>query len=363
MFSLECAFPPRSSVHQSTSRIIVGILLPFALTLIYMLLWTIYSYFSSGTRKDLLISWGISVLSVFYFKYLDMTRDILRILDCADVDKMSNSQSSQYAIARSVYWVEDVDLKCHEGQHMALLFALCIPGLLLVTIGMPLWLLINLICNKEKLKDGSMLRVYGVLYKSYRDGCEYWEVIILAREGLLAAVKVFTFTLKSNLQALLSMAILVVTICVHLWARPFIADGCSLNRMESLSLGSSIMAFFAGLLFNYPNTSDAGKTVISVVIIFSLMSVFIYLVIELAFHTLKKVVAFFDKASIQVDANASTLTKVRLLLSVVWNKAIEMLSKYASSAFKMVKGMWKCCTCCCNCRRRGKQSHAQLSGV
>lgn len=104
----------------------------------------------------------VSVLSITSFFYSDMTRNLLRIFHCLDVDE-NLGKDPQYAIATSTYWVENTDVECYKRSHLVLVLALGIPLLLLVTIGIPLWLLVTPLWNQERLSEDGFMTTYGFL--------------------------------------------------------------------------------------------------------------------------------------------------------------------------------------------------------
>ena len=236
--------------------------------------------------------WRLSAVSILYISYIDVTRNLLKILDCTQLDE-ARQEPEQIGIALSRYWVQDPEIECYKGVHSAVLVTLLVPGLCLVTIGMPLWLLRIAFWIQKRSLDYPSCDPYAFLHQSYHDNFKFWEAVIMLRKALLAAVTVFSVYLEGHLQAILAMAILVIAAFAQLLARPFIMDGPALNTMETLSLACSILAFLVGLLFNDPNTPKLGRSIASWIFIFVFLLASLYILSELARELMKIIDRFF----------------------------------------------------------------------
>eukprot|EP00803_Ostreobium_quekettii_P009943 evm.model.scf_126.4 EVM.evm.TU.scf_126.4 scf_126:87323-93458(+) len=317
LFSLECAFPSTSSIERSVLRTIATAFFPFALFLAFIAMSLVATLLRTMKLinfliKDLISFWHVSFLAILYISFIDMTRNALKVLDCAKVDEEGFGPPG-LATALLEYWTEDTGVECYKGRHLALVLALAIPTLALVSLGMPLWLLATLRWRRGRFA-GSARGAYAFIYQSYRDEFLYWEVVVMMRKGLLAAITVFRFSLGTTLQATLALIVLDVAVVLQLWARPFVAMKPDLNRMETISLLSSILVFFAGIILDDPNTSTAGALVVSVLMTVAVMGTFLYLLIELVSQLLKG----FDRAlisrGIPLSADSSVVSRIRALV-------------------------------------------------
>ena len=303
-------------MRRSLRRIIINILLPWMLLVFFILCSTLTSFYvRRKSWSELFHFWRVSAVSILYISYIDVTRNLLKILDCTQLDE-ARQEPEQNAIALSRYWVEDPEIECCTGVHLAMLLTLSVPGLCLVTIGMPLWLLRMAVWKQKRFSDYPSCDAYAFLHQSYRDNFKYWEAVIMLRKASLAAVTVFSVYLGGNLQAILGMAILVIASFAQLLARPFIMDGPALNTMETLSLACSILAFLVGLLFNDPNTPKLGRSIASWILLFVLLIAFLYVLSELARELTKTTDGFLYSTSITVDKTTSLLKKVLMLTKV-----------------------------------------------
>eukprot|EP00803_Ostreobium_quekettii_P004798 evm.model.scf_1049EXC.5 EVM.evm.TU.scf_1049EXC.5 scf_1049EXC:31122-36641(-) len=317
LFAFECAFSNMSSIPRSTQMSIVSLLFPLMLQVVLMTLLSVFTIAKSRSLAFLFRRWHVCALVIFYFVYIEMARNMVIIFDCVKVDE--GDQPEGYAVAGSRYWVRDTDTICRQGGHLTLTLALAVPVLVVVTFGFPFGLLLIFSAgDRGKFETPAFLGTYGFLYWSYRPGSRYWEVVIMLRKVCLAAISVFDFSLRANLQATLAVGVLVIAAIAHLWAQPFVTVGPNLHRMEAVSLSCSILAYLTALIFNDPNTSDAGKIIVSVVLIVSVLGVLLYLLVELVREAWKVVDKILLRAHIKVEEDTTALTKVRLLAALCW---------------------------------------------
>ena len=260
----------------------------------FIVVWTLRKLHKKESYDYLLQRWHVSILSILYFYYIDLTRNLLGIFNCTHVDRPEDTDLG-FAIAMSKYWVQDPSLKCYEDGHLVLLLTVGIPLLVLVSIGMPLRILITLSWRINKLKEKDSSGTYRFLYCSYTENCKYWEVLVMLRKSCLAIIAVLAFSLGPDLQATLAMGVLFIAICFHLWKSPFVAEGPNLNRLESISISCSFLVFAMGTVFNGRNTSSEGKIVASVVLCGSLIGVTLFLLLELMRELAKR----FDKSAVR----------------------------------------------------------------
>ena len=299
----------------------MNVLLPWMLVTFFILCSTMVSLaMKKKPWAELFYFWRISAFSILYISYIDVTRNLLKILDCTKLDE-AGQEPEQNAIAMSIYWVEDPQIECYKGSHLAMLLALLVPGLPLVTIGMPLWHLRTVLWMQRHSGDCLFHDVYAFSHQSYRQKFKYWEAVIMLRKALLAAVTVFSINLGGNLQAVLAMSILVIAAVVQLLARPFIVEGPALNGMETASLTCSILAFSVGLLFNDPRTPKLGRSLASWIFIFALLITVVYILTELTRELIKTVDRFLYNSNVQVDKMTSVFKKIMLLVKVKKNNA------------------------------------------
>eukprot|EP00803_Ostreobium_quekettii_P007805 evm.model.scf_365.3 EVM.evm.TU.scf_365.3 scf_365:55409-58423(-) len=293
LFSLECIFP-YTSAHHSVLRTILSLTAPLAITLSLLLL----SAFLGWLRSTDVSQFQLAIVpAAFYVSYIDVTRNALRVLDCVDIDERIEVSSGGASVFSS-YWTEDTNVECYKGIHLYLTTTLAVPFLLSVTLGTPVLLLIVQSRRRNRRgvdsHEGSTVGTYGFLHRSYRNDCQYWEVAVMTRKGILAALTVFRLSLGSGLQASLALGVLGLALGAHAVRRPFVEDGPHLNRMEAVSLACSVGAFFSAVLLNDPHMSEVGAMLISVGFISCFVGVCGWLVVTLVREVVKGFGAALD---------------------------------------------------------------------
>ncbi|GMH36924.1 hypothetical protein BSKO_04797 [Bryopsis sp. KO-2023] len=287
LVALDCVLEHDSSIPMSIRALIIRIAFPMILLLIMVALFFLYWLYLYRKRGEPIAYFQsrtiISFLVVLFFAYEFVTQELMRTLNCVEVDAADGDESgfpySQYAIAQGRYWGEDTSLKCFEGSHARLVGILGAPGLVVFSFGIPLFLFIFLLWNKEndKLNDQAFLNTYGFFFQNYKEKFVYWEVATMMRKALVGGIVVFAYPLGANLQGVLALGVLIVSLVLHLVALPYKYK--MLNMLEGTSLVVSIFMFYSGIVFNDSNTSEAARIFLSsllVVLNFGLVVLFVF---------------------------------------------------------------------------------------
>ena len=312
-FSLDCAFSDDDTMPRSIKKMVLDVMLPFLLGLAFMIFWMLLSLQQKRSFRHLLSRWIVTAFAVLYISYTKMAEVLLKIVICQRADGDSDDAN---AIADSRYWIEDTDIRCFSLRHQILLFAGGIP-LILAVFGAPAWLLFVLIHHHKRLNEPQFLGTYGFFYRSYRPERQYWEVVIMGRKALLFAIIPFSHSLGPHLQLLIAMAILTISLAIHLFANPFLEDGPNLHIMEAMSLSCSLFVFFVGLVFSDPKTSDAGKLILSIMLLSALIATIVYLVTSLISEIAKGVEGLLEKWGIVIKKTAFLPKKFFLLYRAI----------------------------------------------
>lgn len=308
-FSFQCAFAPDPKFSRSVRQIAVNLFFPLAVIVFFMMAWGLLAFLRRRNLDYLKARWCSSVLSVMYIAYIEITRNVLRIFECTGADNLG-PDDPEYALATSKYWVIDPDMECRMGPHLVLYFAAGIPFLIVVTLGMPAMLFAFLSYQGDNIGKGKCTTTYVFLYRSYRPGCQSWEVLIMARKALIAAIAVFAYTNGPGLQATMALGVLAGALSLHLWMKPFVTTGPKLNRLESLSLLSSFLTVFAGLVSNNKYASDRCEITVSTIVISTMVGVFVYMVTQLASEVLKRVKMAVTKCKSTVCRDTPTVPRL-----------------------------------------------------
>eukprot|EP00210_Caulerpa_lentillifera_P003717 g3550.t1 len=261
-FSLDC-FLTSGSVPKSLRRMIFAILYPLCIFILFALFWAFRALARRQNYRILLQRIWLSFLSITYFFYIGLTKDLLRFFACVKIDEdTENLEDAELASPlEDSYWEEDTSVKCYSHRHALVVGILVIPFLCAVSLGYPLGTLFILHSNRENLNDEDFIGTYGFLYRSYDK--HYWEFMIMLRKALIATVAVFAYGLGVNIQGLLCVLILVASLGLHLTFMPFTKEIPQLNRLESWSISTTIAVFVSGLIFNDPKSETGSKIFLS----------------------------------------------------------------------------------------------------
>ena len=299
LFPLDCLFDNKEGIARSIQGVAVSSLFPFIVIIIFCLFFLFSTFKKEKSIVYLHHRCLVTLLSIFYVSYIGSIRALLKIMDCTDVEKGDHD----FAIASSTYWIVDTDVKCYVGQHLVLV-DVWIPVLSLICFGFPVWVIIVLARNKgDALDNKEMMGTYGFLYQSYKKKFHFWEVLVMIRKALIASIAVPGFSLGPSLQSTLGLGILIFAFGFHVTANPFKARIPYLNRMETISLSCSMLAFFSSILFSNPNVPYGGRVVISVVLMICIIATFLYLVLEFINEVIRRMEELLENIGVSDDAS------------------------------------------------------------
>ncbi|GMH38957.1 hypothetical protein BSKO_06855 [Bryopsis sp. KO-2023] len=255
LFSLECAFSMgRNNLPRSIQRFIFLAVVPFMVWAGLFVVHYAHALRSKKSFQDIKLWSCVALLAVQQASYISMTRTLVQIFYCVDVSPVEG-----------LFWVQDTSVRCYTGSHAFLVGFVGAPGLLLISMGFPGWLLFKLTRSTESLEKEEVVKQYGFLYQAYKKRLAAWEVVILMRKALLAAVVVFGRTLGKGVQTNLALFITMGSIMLQMYFQPFLES--KLNVLELGSLVISTLAFMIGNLVDQPKITHGGRVAMSVIFI------------------------------------------------------------------------------------------------
>ena len=181
-----------------------------------------------------------SVLVLLFLVYTRVSRAMLSGFDCV-WPAVQVDAATQRLLLRA-----DVSQECLTPG----VVAMSTTGLLAYTVGIPVATGMLLHRNRARLQRHSFKSVWGSLYDGYAvaRGWHAWELVVLARKVLVAAVSVLLASdpfLASFAAVLAATAFLTAQLSV----RPFTSS--SVNLAESVSLTSSVLTPAFAILYWY----------------------------------------------------------------------------------------------------------------
>ena len=119
----------------------------------------------------------VSLIALWYMMYASLARAGLSLFSCQLFEGETDSR------LRDAY-----NVKCWKGEHLLWTGFLGVPFILLIVIGIPLGGWFALYQKRDKLAATSVMEKYAFLYVGYQDKYWYWELIIVTRKVVLAAL-------------------------------------------------------------------------------------------------------------------------------------------------------------------------------
>lgn len=104
----------------------------------------------------------------------------------------------------------------------------------------------------------------------------------MLRKGLLVIIVVFGYELRSNIQGILAVCVLIFALQLHHECCPFRNEFKDLNEYEGASLFVSLFIFALSLAFVDDQISEAAKVVLTVFIFLAVCALFLFLAAKMA---------------------------------------------------------------------------------
>ncbi|GMH37970.1 hypothetical protein BSKO_05854 [Bryopsis sp. KO-2023] len=297
---LDCSFDRNYEIPGSILAIWLRIMFPVMLLIFFLVFcvlgWVAMRWVQSmkrmpkevvSTLKTYVI---IITIAVVFFAYNGVTEELMRTVNCVDIDDEENKVSVNNpnrifnAKVGGQVWAEDTELVCFQGQHTAT-GVVGILGLVFFSAGFIFFIIGLLTFNRDMVKEKQFLSRYGFLYRAYRTEYYtiYWEALVTLRKAFIGAAVVYAYHLGPNLQAVLALGILILALFFQLLFRPYrdirtrkcggfmsnwgFMELMGLNHLETFSILMSTITFYSGIVFNDSNTSDAGNIMMAIFVI------------------------------------------------------------------------------------------------
>ena len=158
----------------------------------------------------------------------------------------------------------DMDIECWAAQHMMLIVTRVLPALLLYVLGTPAVALGFLFRNQHQLEDEKVASRLGFFYSNYQGQYFYWEIVVMTRLVLFAAISVL-FADDVSLQAGLGLFVLFISLLLHEKAHPYQED--AINAIESFGLLTTWVTLYGGTLLYSSSVGGVFKIFVTISIV------------------------------------------------------------------------------------------------
>lgn len=237
----ECALPSSDRFSKTMSSVILNITTPVMFGVCLVVFWvlrgihlqkasTINLYKHYLIPRLLVTAW-----SIIFFYYDSLTESFMKLVYCPSVDEYdTDDRYYQFAISRKRVWAQDTDVTCFRGVHRFLFYGIGVPGLLLITLGVPVALFMFIMFNFTRLQQTKFRTFYGFMYLNYDLEYAFWESAIMVRKALIVAIAVLAHSLGKSLQGVFMLGVIFLALIAHTTTRPLPLD--MLDNMETWSL-------------------------------------------------------------------------------------------------------------------------------
>ena len=160
----------------------------------------------------------------------------------------------------------DYDLPCYDPAHLAMIFMVVVPMIVVYIIGLPLMTFVAISKQSKRAKRSDKVRFrYGLFTDGYKRNRLWWETVVAVRKAILIGISVFLSTYGVMVQAYLGILVIGIFLLVHMAEKPY-RKGL-LNSLESKGMGTCLITLYAGLLFfNRYLTSDTVIVVAEIIV-------------------------------------------------------------------------------------------------
>ena len=169
------------------------------------------------------------------------------------------------------YLLADLEEECYTGRHLFMLMMFGAFEMIVYVLGLPILGFYFMWRNAEHLDKHVVRTRYGLFLGGYRDARYYWEIVLVVRKVAIISISVFGTTMKPEIQALVVLLLLLLSMLAELVGTPFDSDeGATdrygtlkiryriLHRLEMSSLLIIWLTLWSGLLIYLVDDIDSG---------------------------------------------------------------------------------------------------------
>lgn len=248
------AFTPSNAMF----KIFLTGLLPIFLILVSSIVWFCMYPIRYKVFQDLKRNITVTTVVILFLLHPTLTRVSLEMFQCVKVDE------NEFRVRI------DLEMVCYSAEHVKWCLLLGLPILIVWVIGCPLFVLIILFRNRNRLKESEMQRYFLLLYQGLRKKAFFWEGINTLRKVSMVAVNVFMSTVPLMYSALTAVIILVSLIRLQMALNPYKNDVNNKLEIDAMITGGSTL--FWGVLFS-SDDSDLAYVILLVLVILMIINV------------------------------------------------------------------------------------------
>ncbi|SVC80233.1 uncharacterized protein METZ01_LOCUS333087, partial [marine metagenome] len=208
-------------------------ILPWVLVFISVAIWGTCGKRFVDKKKLRPMMTGTIVL-LLYLIYPSLSTSVLGLWKCEDVEGLSGP-----------IFVVDPETLCNDESHLAWIYALGVPSVLVYLLGLPIFAIGLLYRFRHKLDEPNTRIRFGLLYDGYKRENYMHEIWVVMRKLAIIAIGIFG---QKRQQVLLALGIVSIFFTHTVLVQPFQTWG--LTRLEFVLLFCSFLTLWVGGMFN-----------------------------------------------------------------------------------------------------------------
>jgi len=287
---IDCLISTDSHLMRSVLRVVFSLLVPCSVILMFALYWSfraVYKYRNDRSyfpRRLLL-----TVVSVVYTVYFDLTQLAVKVFNCVSILDDEDS----FNTSKNRYWIANTSIRCYDSKAHVFLMGIALGVLLTVTLSFPFFCAWSLFRHR---RDVTATKTWahdtmGFLCGPFKRKFVYWECVIMIKKALLSIIIVYSYSLGTQPQGLLTILVLIFFLYIHLVSYPFAEEYYSLNYYEAGSLMVSGVIYTLIQFLNVENSTESTRNIVSI----SLISIGAVYVFAMVFTILRGLIRLLKK--------------------------------------------------------------------
>lgn len=308
---VDCVVSSDSALVRSVWRTVISLLVPGIVVGILAAYWGITMLIQKKSRSHFVKRTILSIMIVAYISYLGLTKLGVRAFNCVDVvDKVNPFSSS-----KTKYWAVDTAIQCYGREHIALVVIGSIV-MILITLSFPLFsaIVVHRYRHQREHLGSFVPETMGFLFRAYKDEYKYWESIVMVRKACMSMIVVFSYQLGGQLQTMLALLLLMLSLYVHMTCKPYRKEFKILNHYEAASLFVSSVTLTLGQFLDSDKSSKLVKGFIAFLVIFLNISIFLVLFFACTGSGINHMRAVLEDEGIQISEDARWWDVVKIVV-------------------------------------------------
>lgn len=265
LYSVDCLLSDEieSSALVFQKQIYIA-MMPICMLVGVTIFWLFYAAVTRR-RNILRRKLPVSVIIIYFLFYHTLAIALFSMFSCTEAGSGD-------------FWLtSDMAIPCWDSKHIASLYMVGIPSVIIWVIGVPLAALIILVKLRKYLHEEWLRVPYGYLLNGYRESTYYWEFVIFARKIAIVSCSVF-ITNAISIQALAVQLVFILALFLQFAIAPY--NSRALNNLELYEIIVADVTIYCGLFYLTEKLSLIGTWLLFICIILANAVFFIYWIVK-----------------------------------------------------------------------------------